>query len=88
MIYSGDRRFTYNKNHITSGENKTTRFSPMTEEKPEDTLLTVRGEVGSGGGAGLGAVLHGSRPSESYTELAKGFSTTKLPPKFGAAEAL
>ena len=33
-----------------------------------------------GVGAGLGAVLQGSKPS-SYTEFANGFSSTKLPPK-------
>lgn len=40
------------------------------------------GMDGKGGGAGLGAELHGSRPSESYTEAARGLSTTKLAPKF------
>ena len=35
---------------------------------------------GTGVGDGLGAVLHGSSPS-SYTELARGLSSTKLPPK-------
>lgn len=38
------------------------------------------GARGIGVGAGLGVVLHGSRPS-SYTELARGLSFTKLPPK-------
>lgn len=37
--------------------------------------------VGSVGGDGLGAELQGSRPSESYTELARGLSI-KLAPKF------
>ena len=49
--------------------------SPITE-------LDVTGEdevSGMGVGAGLGAELQGSRPS-SYTEFARGFSSTKLPP--------
>lgn len=33
----------------------------------------------TGGGEGVGAALHGSRPS--YVEAASGFSSTKLPPK-------
>lgn len=36
--------------------------------------------AGTGGGEGEGAALQGSNPS-SYTELASGFSSTKLPPK-------
>jgi hypothetical protein len=32
-----------------------------------------------GGGEGVGAALHGSRPS--YVDAARGFSSTKLPPK-------
>jgi hypothetical protein len=32
-----------------------------------------------GGGEGVGAALHGSRPS--YVDAASGFSSTKLPPK-------
>lgn len=32
-----------------------------------------------GGGEGVGAALHGSRPS--YVDVASGFSSTKLPPK-------
>ena len=39
-----------------------------------------------GGGAGLGAELQGSSPSESYTECASGLSITKLPPKLFAVE--
>jgi len=43
--------------------------------------VTEEDEVsGMGVGAGLGAELQGSRPS-SYTEFARGFSSTKLPPK-------
>jgi len=36
--------------------------------------------AGAGGGEGEGAALQGSNPS-SYTELASGFSSTKLPPR-------
>lgn len=42
------------------------------------TELKTEGAVGIGGGDGLGAALHGSRPS--YAEPASGFSSTKLPP--------
>lgn len=49
---------------------------PITELK-----VAAGGEArGMGVGAGLGCALHGSRPS-SYTELASGFSLTKLPPR-------
>ena len=48
---------------------------PITELKPVDAV----GNDGSGGGAGLGVALQGSRPS-SYTELIRGFSVTKLAP--------
>lgn len=37
---------------------------------------------GNDGGAGLGAELQGSRPSESYTDAERGLSTTRLAPKF------
>lgn len=43
--------------------------------------MEVDGNEGRmGGGAGEGALLHGSSPS-SYMELARGLSCTKLPPK-------
>lgn len=53
----------------------------MTPPRADGAELVVPTD-GRGGGAGLGAELHGSRPSESYTELTKGLSTTKLEPKF------
>ena len=43
------------------------------------TALKIDGAEGAGVGVGLGAALHGSRPS--YTEPERGFSSTKLPPK-------
>ena len=52
---------------------------PITELKPE--FPAVVETDGNGGGAGLGAALHGSSPSESYIELERGLSTMKLPPK-------
>lgn len=52
---------------------------PITEVKLEPA--PVADEDGSGGGAGLGAELHGSRPSESYIELDKGLSAIKLAPR-------
>ena len=55
------------------------RQVPITELKPELPLVAVAD--GNGGGAGLGAALHGSSPSESYIELERGLSTMKLPPK-------
>ena len=48
---------------------------PITELKPDVDV----GNEGTDGGAGLGVVLHGSRPS-SYTELMRGLSVTKLEP--------
>lgn len=53
----------------------------MTAAKPAGAVADERAD-GKGGGAGLGAELQGSRPSESYTEFARGLSATKLAPKF------
>lgn len=58
---------------------------PITELKPDAELGSE--EDGRGGGAGLGAELHGSRPSESYIELERGLSTMKLAPKLLAVFA-
>ena len=54
----------------------------MTELNPDPVLAAETD--GSGGGAGLGAALHGSSPSESYIELKRGLSTVKLAPKLFA----
>jgi hypothetical protein len=48
---------------------------PITELKAD-----AGGARGMGVGTGLGCALQGSSPS-SYTELARGFSSTKLPPR-------
>ena len=53
----------------------------MTAAKPERAFPDEMAD-GRGGGAGLGAELQGSRPSESYTEFTRGLSATKLAPKF------
>lgn len=52
---------------------------------PPITELKSEGAAAMGGGDGLGAALHGSRPS-SYTEALSGFSLTKLPPNPPFAE--
>lgn len=57
---------------------------PMTVPKLE---VGLGADERIGGGAGLGAELQGSSPSESYTEeCASGLSITKLPPKLFAVE--
>jgi hypothetical protein len=53
--------------------------APSFKLDPPITALKIEGAEGTGVGVGLGAALQGSRPS--YTEPARGFSSTKLPPK-------
>lgn len=86
MVYRRDKSFSCDASEKQIYRNDKI-YLPRTEEKPDGAGGgAAREAVGKDGGAGLGAVLHGSRPSESYTELARGLSTTKLPPRLVAGD--